>query len=628
MKKTVWSLLLIFAMALSFVTPGLAAEEYPETSGEVPAADSTSEEPSGAAAGPEEAEEAEEEASEDTETAAAGEAVSAEEMMAELSDPVTDGSYADTEKAIAAKIITEDMSDYEKLYAITKYAADNFSYSSNYTVSALLSYGSGNCIANAQFIVDLCTLVGIRAWNRKAGMDSGASSGHVCAIALIDGEYYIGDAGYSNARPRSFDVTQVPNGLSVESGVLYQYDGVDVEHLVIPATAPTATVVKRNSTYTKGGESITQIGKSGMQCFNFNGTGTSLKSITLPKTVRTVTATAFKGCSDLENIFVDADNPYFTSIDGVLYSKDLTRLVCVPAKKTSLIMPGTVTTQDADAFYGGKIPVTISGGAHPFADVTNQWYADSVEFVYKRSLFKGTSSTAFSPNTTMTRGMFITVLGRFAGSGTWTALESWSGTLGVSNAGGVAVRDKTTTDSSGTVLARISSAGELVTVLDKVDNGVDGAVWYKVKYGGTTGYVREKSTASSGKTLLHVYAGAFTDLPAGAYYTGYGQWANIYGVMNGVSSTAFRPEQNIKREDICVLLYRYLTNYLGKTVSDSGTAFADDADISSYAKTAVHAMRSIGVVGGYPDNSFKPKANATRAEVATMFRNLYNYLNG
>ncbi len=633
MKKIIGSLLLIFALALSFVTPGLAAQEYPDAvltaseeaalSGEAPGAGEeessgeTEEEPSGNA-----------EDADDGETAEAGDIVSEEALTAALSEPVTDGSYEDTEKAIVAKIITESMSDYEKLYAITKYAADNFSYSSNWTVSALLSSGSGNCIANSQFIVDLCTLVGIRAWNRKAGMDAGASSGHVCAIALIDGEYYIGDAGYSNAKPRSFDVTQVPDGLSVESGVLYQYDGVDVEHLVIPSTAPKATVVKRNTTYTKGGESITQIGKSGELCFNYNGTGASLRSITLPKTVKTVTATAFKGCTNLENIYVDADNPYFTSIDGVLYSKDLTRLVCVPAKKTSIVMPNTVTKQDTDAFYGGKIPVTVSGGAHPFTDVTNQWYADSVAFVYSHSLFKGMTATTFSPNQTMTRGMFLTVLGRFAGSGTWSALESWSGRLGISNAGGVAVRDRTTTDSSSTVLARIGSAGEFVTVLDKVNSGLDGAVWYKVKYGGTTGYVREQSTGSSGKTLLKVYNGAFTDLPAGKYYTGYGQWANICGVMNGVTSTAFRPEQSIRREEICALMYRYLTAYLGKTLPVSGTAFADDADISAYARDAVYAMRAIGVVKGYDGNQFKPRANATRAEVATMFQNLYNYLNG
>ena len=42
----------------------------------------------------------------------------------------------------------------------------------------------------------------------------------------------------------------------------------------------------------------------------------------------------------------------------------------------------------------------------------------------------------------------------------------------------------------------------------------------------------------------------------------------------------------------------------------------------------VYAMKSIGVVNGYSDGSFRPKGYATRAEVATMFGNLYTYLYG
>lgn len=632
MKKRLWSLLLVLAMLLSLPLPAAAEGEVPadsilmeeetELSPEAESAAETETPAATPAPMP-----AEEETAAGAEPAGAAEAASEESAGEEAFPLVTDGSYVDTEKAIVAKIITADMSNYDKLYAITKYAADNYSYSSDWTISGFLANGAGSCDASTQFIIDLCTLVGIKAWLRKAGMDPGAGSTHVCAAAIIDGEYYTASAGYTGTKPRSFDVTQIPGGLTMRDGVLLQYDGLGVEHLIIPATAPTATVVKRNRTYTQGGESITQIGKSGMLCFNYSGCGTTLKSITLPKTVKTVTGTAFKGCGNLENIYVDADNPYFTSIDGVLYSKDLTRLVCVPAGKTSVTIPSTVKTQDSDAFYGGKIPVTVSQSGLPFTDVTNQWFASSVSFVYSRSLFKGTSSTTFSPNTNMTRGMFITVLGRFAGGGQWSALESWSGDLGVTNGGGIAVRDKTTTASGSSVLARTSTAGEFVTVLSKVEKGEDGAVWYQVKYGGYTGYIREKSTGSSGKTLLYVYTGGFQDLPAGTYYTGYAQWANIFGVMNGVSAAQFSPEQKIKREDICVLMYRYLTNYLGKSLPTNGTAFSDEAGISSYAKTAVYAMRAIGVVNGYPDNTFLPKSYATRAEVAKMFENLSAYLN-
>ena len=53
---------------------------------------------------------------------------------------------------------------------------------------------------------------------------------------------------------------------------------------------------------------------------------------------------------------------------------------------------------------------------NPFTDVPgNAEYIEALEFVYKSGLFKGVSNTEFSPNTTMTRAMFVTVMGRLAG---------------------------------------------------------------------------------------------------------------------------------------------------------------------------------------------------------------------
>jgi len=53
---------------------------------------------------------------------------------------------------------------------------------------------------------------------------------------------------------------------------------------------------------------------------------------------------------------------------------------------------------------------------NPFTDVgTNDWFYDAVQYVYDNGLFTGTSETKFTPEGTMTRGMFVTVLGRMAG---------------------------------------------------------------------------------------------------------------------------------------------------------------------------------------------------------------------
>ena len=54
-----------------------------------------------------------------------------------------------------------------------------------------------------------------------------------------------------------------------------------------------------------------------------------------------------------------------------------------------------------------------------FKDVPqNSWYAGAVQYVTSSSLMNGTSSTAFSPNASMSRGMLMTVLARYAGEST------------------------------------------------------------------------------------------------------------------------------------------------------------------------------------------------------------------
>lgn len=53
---------------------------------------------------------------------------------------------------------------------------------------------------------------------------------------------------------------------------------------------------------------------------------------------------------------------------------------------------------------------------NPFEDVREtDWYYHNIEYAYVNNLFSGTSATTFAPNTPMTRGMLVTVLGRMSG---------------------------------------------------------------------------------------------------------------------------------------------------------------------------------------------------------------------
>ena len=50
-------------------------------------------------------------------------------------------------------------------------------------------------------------------------------------------------------------------------------------------------------------------------------------------------------------------------------------------------------------------------------------------------------------------------------------------------------------------------------------------------------------------------------------------------------------------------------------------SFTDESQIADYDKDFVSAMQKADIVGGYPDGSFKPLANATRVEAAKMLAN-------
>lgn len=57
--------------------------------------------------------------------------------------------------------------------------------------------------------------------------------------------------------------------------------------------------------------------------------------------------------------------------------------------------------------------VPASDGSLPFSDVkVSDWYNDYVKYVYENKLMAGTSNTTFDPSGSLTRAMFITILGR------------------------------------------------------------------------------------------------------------------------------------------------------------------------------------------------------------------------
>ena len=195
----------------------------------------------------------------------------------------------------------------------------------------------------------------------------------------------------------------------------------------------------------------------------------------------------------------------------------------------------------AVVFETGHFSVYGVGYKNPapaLTDIHNHWAADNILFAASRGLLSGTSDTTFSPGTGMTRGMFVTALGRLAGINP----DSYQ-------------------------------------------------------------------------------TGKFTDVKADAYYAPYVNWAAQNGIMEGVTVTTFAPDTNINREQMAVIMANYAKKLgydLPKTLR--AVTFADNAQISSWAKDAVKAMQQVGILAGKANNCFDPKGTATRAEVATVLR--------
>ena len=195
----------------------------------------------------------------------------------------------------------------------------------------------------------------------------------------------------------------------------------------------------------------------------------------------------------------------------------------------------------AVVFETGHFSVYGVGYKNPapaFTDIHNHWAADNILFAASRGLLSGTSDTTFSPGTGMTRGMFVTALGRLAGINP----DSYQ-------------------------------------------------------------------------------TGKFTDVKADAYYAPYVNWAAQNGIVEGITATTFAPDTNINREQMAVIMANYAKKLgydLPKTLR--AVTFADNAQISSWAKDAVKAMQQVGILAGKANNCFDPKGTATRAEVATVLR--------
>lgn len=186
------------------------------------------------------------------------------------------------------------------------------------------------------------------------------------------------------------------------------------------------------------------------------------------------------------------------------------------------------------------LPVSASAAAR-FTDVpSGSWYEDAVYDLVEKGVINGTSPTTFSPEQTLTRAAFVTMLAK--------------------------------------------------TSLSEADLGQ-----YKFK-------------------------GKFSDVANGSWANHYINWASEAGVVSGYENGKFQPNKAVSRQEMALMIVNF-ARATGRVLNPShaAAAFQDNASIASWAASSVKLCQQCGIIGGYEDNTFRPKGLAKRREAASLY---------
>lgn len=174
--------------------------------------------------------------------------------------------------------------------------------------------------------------------------------------------------GYPMGKGTSFEIPSVVTIIGH-----YAFRGSQLEDIVIPEGVTeiqsNAFLLCRNLTSIVIPNTVISIGSHAFDgCANLSsvalssnletieafafGNCANLHSIDIPKSVKKINGSAFFSCTFLKELTVDEENVYFTTDNGVLYTKDMKKLIKCPAAlyATSFQIPDGVEVLDEDAF--------------------------------------------------------------------------------------------------------------------------------------------------------------------------------------------------------------------------------------------------------------------------------------
>lgn len=219
----------------------------------------------------------------------------------------------------------------------------------DYTVTAIGNYSFYNCYSLTSVSVpNTVTCIGSHAF---------ATCMRINNLVLPDSITKIG--GYAFSDCSSLSSINLPTGLtSIENGLFSncgRLTSIDISSGITNIGKFAFSQCRMLSTINL---------PSGLTCigeYAFNEC-TSLTAISLPASIDCIYSNMFSGCTKLSSIVVDSNNTICCSVDGILFSKDQTKLYIYPAAKAGeeYIIPNTVTSIDNYAFHSSQYLKTIN----------------------------------------------------------------------------------------------------------------------------------------------------------------------------------------------------------------------------------------------------------------------------
>ena len=380
----------------------------------------------------------------------------------------------------------------------------------------------------------------------------------------------------------------------------------------------------------------------------------------LEYSAKTRQAADCRGLWRLKEITAESSNPYLTSVNGVLYSKDKTELITWPAHHEGKI-PSHVKTIRSAAFYNKDnvkdpillvIPETVKKiESKAFVTFTSRDYVvlghdteiaeDSFEvndlchvYVYPDNKKNQQSRCRYITSTqvvNLSEKMLMPGMNDYYYSSTNEALVTIMSNGIITRKGAGTAEVYAFGDGKAeryVVIAGYTDVPKNSYYYDAVYWATDEGITGGVKNPSTGLYDRfcPQNTCTRGQmvTFLWRMAGCpepksdqttFTDLDKKAYYYKAVLWGTEKGIIGGYSDHTFRPENECTRKQAVTFLWRY---YGKPEPMSMNSSFKDVKDKNAYYYKAVLWASEKGITGGYSDGTFQPENVCSRAQMVSF----------